>query len=223
MTGPNKTTEKTAGTQAATAGLAAVLPLEALALARLLLQPLRVEILQLLAEPLSCGELARALGCTSQRVHYHVRALETAGLVRRVAERKVRALTEGIYQAAARHFWPGPALLHSLGGNAAVQDALSRNYLLSLAAELGNDAARLALSGEAEQQNAPTLSLSASVNLPGMHRRNAFLKELQHTLRLLAEKYGVSDEEPGAEPYKLVLACYPAEAGGERDEEDVCD
>jgi DNA-binding transcriptional ArsR family regulator len=177
--------------------------------ARLLFQPLRLEILQQLAAPHSCSEVGEALGCTAQRVHYHVKALEAAGLVRRVGERKVRALTEGIYQAAARHFWPGAALLHSLGGLAGAQDALSKSYLLGLAEELGSDAARLAL-GSAAELELPTLSLSAQVALADPRRRSAFLHELQLALRHIAEKYGAGAGAAEAEEYKLVLACYPA-------------
>jgi DNA-binding transcriptional ArsR family regulator len=181
--------------------------------ARLLFQPLRLEILQQLVEPRSCGEVGAALGCTAQKVHYHIKALEAAGIVRRVGERKVRALTEGIYQAAAQHFWPGAALLHSLGGRAGAQDALSRNYLLGLAEELGSDAARLALGSAAQQAAQPTLNVSARVSLADPRRRSAFMAELQHMLERLAEKYGAAEPAAGSEVYKLLLACYPAEPG----------
>jgi len=178
--------------------------------AQLLFQPLRLELLQLLGAPQSCGELAAALGCTSQKVYYHIKALEAAGLVKRVGERKVRALTEGIYQATAQHFWPGAALLHSLGGTSAAQDALSRNYLLGLAEQLGSDAARLALGSAAEQHAHPTLSLSAQVALADPRRRSAFLHELKLAIQRLAEKYGADAATVDTEEYKLVLACYPA-------------
>lgn len=184
--------------------------LDSLEQARLLFQPLRIEILQMLGEPRSCGELAGQLGCSVQKVNYHVRALEGAGLVRRVAERRVRALTEGIYQAAARRFWPAAPLLEGLGVGSAGQDALSKNYLLALASEFGSDAARLALGSEAEAREHPTLSLSAQVALADPRRRSEFLRELKNAIQALAEKFGADGAEgsPGEE-YKLVLACYP--------------
>jgi hypothetical protein len=196
------------------AGAAISGELASAAQARLLFQPLRLEILQQLAEPRSCGEVGAALGCSAQKVHYHVKALETAGLVRRVGERKVRALTEGVYQAAAQRFWPGAALLHSLGGMAGAQDALSKSYLLGLAEELGSDAARLALGSSAEQQEQPTLSLSAQVALADPRRRSAFLHELKLALQHLAAKYGAAADAVDTEEYKLVLACYPAPPAG---------
>ena len=50
--------------------------------ARELFKPLRLEILSRLGEPHSCPELAKELGLTTQKVYYHVKVLETAGLVR---------------------------------------------------------------------------------------------------------------------------------------------
>jgi len=190
-------------------GVQADMRLDSMEQARLLFQPLRIEILQLLATAQSCGELAAQLGCSTQKVNYHVKALEGAGLVRRVGERRVRALTEGIYQASARSFWPGAPLLQGLGAGPAGQDALSKNYLLALAGEFGSDAARLALGSEAEAQEHPTLSLSAQVALADPRRRSAFLHELKLAMLRLAEKYGSGSEVSETEEYKLVLACYP--------------
>jgi biotin operon repressor len=191
--------------------LQADMRLDSLEQARLLFQPLRIEILQLLASAQSCGELAAQLGCSTQKVNYHVKALEAAGLVRRVAQRRVRALTEGIYQARARSFWPGASLLQGLGAGPGGQDALSKNYLLALAGEFGSDAARLALGSAAAAQEHPTLSLSAQVSLADPRRRSAFLSELKLALLRLAEKYGADGETDTTEEYKLVLACYPAQ------------
>jgi len=73
--------------------------------ANALLQPARLDVLRQLAEPRSCPQVAAALGLTTSRVHYHVKVLEKAGLVERVAERRVRAVVEGVYQAAARSYW----------------------------------------------------------------------------------------------------------------------
>src|SRR5690348_5900289 len=85
-------------------------------LANALLQPARLDVLRQLAEPRSCPQVAAALGLTTSRVHYHVKVLEKAGLVERVAERRVRAVVEGVYQAAARSYWLSAGLVGRLGG-----------------------------------------------------------------------------------------------------------
>lgn len=211
---------RAAGSAAATAEL----QLHSLAQARALLQPLRVELLRLLAEPRAIGELAELLSLTPQKLHYHVKALEAAGLVQVVAQRRVRALTESLYQASAQSFAPGPELLALLGGGSGARDQLSRGYLLALAEDLLADAARLAQERHAAGQRAhpggtpveqPTLSINAQVELGDPRRRSAFLAELQAALQALAEKYGAGGagaeggDAPQAELYKLVLACYP--------------
>jgi DNA-binding transcriptional ArsR family regulator len=181
--------------------------------ARTLLQPLRVELLRLLAEPRGIRELAELLGASPQKVHYHLKSLEAAGLVRKVARRKVRALTESIYQAVAASFAPSPEVLAMLGGGSRTRDSLSKSYLLALAEDLVADAAKLALSSEAEAQEHPTLSIAAHVALGDSQRRSAFLRELQGALLALSEKYGAAEDDTAAGTYKLVLACYPRQDG----------
>jgi DNA-binding transcriptional ArsR family regulator len=178
--------------------------------ARALLQPMRVELLRLLAEPHGIRELAQLLQDSPQKVHYHLKSLEAAGLVRRVATRKVRALTESIYQAVAEGYGPSPELLAMLGGGSRARDTLSKGYMLALAENLVADAARLALSLESDGAQHPTLSIAAHVELADPARRSAFLHELQGALLAIAEKYGVAEENArSAGTYKLVLACYP--------------
>src|SRR5262245_19204279 len=104
--------------------------------ARALLQPMRVELLRLLVEPHGIRELAQLLRASPQKEHYHLKSLEAAGLVRRVATRKVRALTESIYQAVAEGYAPSPELLAMLGGGSRARDTLSKGYMLALAENL---------------------------------------------------------------------------------------
>ena len=88
-----------------------VLLLNRLDQAEALLKPKRVDLLRRLAQPRSCTELGRELGEPPQKVYYHLKKLEAAGLVDRVGERRVRAVMEGIYQARARSYWLSPELV----------------------------------------------------------------------------------------------------------------
>ncbi len=65
------------------------------------LKPPRPEILSALREPDSASGLAVRLGQPRQRLSHHVRALEGAGLVRLVEERRRRGCTERMMQATA--------------------------------------------------------------------------------------------------------------------------
>src|SRR5436305_10999804 len=99
--------------------------------AEVLLRPQRIEVLRQLAEPRSCTEVAVELDQTPQRVYYHVKRLLEADLVRQVAERRVRGIHEGIYQAAGRSYWLSPGLVGRIGLRQ-TRDRLSLGYLVDL-------------------------------------------------------------------------------------------
>ena len=82
-----------------------VVDLDQIEQAEALLKPQRIGVLRQLAEPRSRTEVAVQLDQTPQRVYYHVKRLLEARLVRQVAERRVRGIHEGIYQAAGRSYW----------------------------------------------------------------------------------------------------------------------
>jgi DNA-binding transcriptional ArsR family regulator len=169
-----------------------------------LLRPLRLELLRRMAEPRSCPELGRELGESTQKINYHVRVLEQAGLVERVAERRVRGVVEGVYRASAWSYWLSPDLVGRIGGPRRARDQLSLGFLLTLAEELQADVGELA----ANDESLPSLGLSVEIELrPG--EREAFMHELQETFQDLAEKYGKRRGEDAGERFKLALACYP--------------
>src|SRR5436305_15244498 len=110
--------------------------------AEALLKPQRIEALRQLAEPRSCTEVAVELDQTPQWVYYHVKRLLEAGLVRQVAERRVRGIHEGIYQAAGRSYWLSPGLVGRIGLRQA-RDRLSLGYLVDLMEDVQADVAAL--------------------------------------------------------------------------------
>jgi DNA-binding transcriptional ArsR family regulator len=175
-----------------------------------LLKPLRIELLKRMDEPRTCPELASYFDETPQKIYYHVKALERAGLVEKMAERRVRGVVEGYYQAKARSYWLAPRLVGELGGQRLTQDQMSLHFLLSLAAEVHDDIGRLTNRAE---QKIPSLGLSAQIVLPDGNKRADFLQEVQTIFQDLAHKYGSrGDDEAaptGEQMFRLVLACYP--------------
>src|SRR5215218_8426464 len=109
-----------------------VLYIEDVDKAMALLKPIRLEILKRLDEPRTCPELADYFDETPQKVYYHVKALENARLVDKVAERRVRGVVEGHYQASARAYWLAPQLVSQIGGARGAQDQMSLRVLLDL-------------------------------------------------------------------------------------------
>ena len=176
-----------------------VLYLEQIEQAETLLKPQRVEVLRQLAEPRTCTEVAARLGQTPQRVYYHVKRLVDAGLVDQVAERKVRGIHEGIYQAGARSYWLSPRLVGRIGLRK-TQDELSLGYLLNLMEEVQADIAGL----DRTAPELPSIGVSGEIHVPP-ERRQEFLNDLQTTLQDLFTRYGGAE----GDAFKLAVACYP--------------
>ncbi|MCA9882686.1 MAG: helix-turn-helix transcriptional regulator [Anaerolineae bacterium] len=176
-----------------------------------LLKPLRLQILQRLDESRSCSELSDYFGSTPQKMYYHVKELERAGLVRKVAEKRVRGTVEGYYQAQARSYWLAPQLVSQIGSEQAASDQANLRVLLDLAAEVHDDIGHLG-NRSATGEHIPSLSLSAQITLPDKSRRAEFLAELQTVFQQLATKYGTPSEDiaiTDEQGFRLVLMCYP--------------
>jgi DNA-binding transcriptional ArsR family regulator len=174
-----------------------------------LFKPIRLEMLTMLAEPRTCGQLAEVFHTSPQKIYYHIKVLERAGLVVKVYEKRVRGIMEGYYQAAAESYWLAPELINKLGGERRVNGQMSLGYVLGLAGQVQSEVAPF-LKHEGE---VPSLGISAQVNLKHGSDRAEFLEELQNAVQKIAEKYGsLEDEEVnggGEENFRLIFACYP--------------
>jgi DNA-binding transcriptional ArsR family regulator len=184
-----------------------------LAQAKTLLKPQRVEVLKQLGRPRTCAELASHFNETPQRMNYHLKALENAGLVEKVEERPTGGRNESVYQASAVSYWMAPKLIGKIGGRRTTRDQISLKYLLALTEEVQEDVGRLGEQSGAGK-DIPSLSMSAQIYLPDGDRRAAFLTEVQETFQQLARSYGLPGDAPQAksETFRLVLACYPKAA-----------
>ncbi|MCX4474166.1 Helix-turn-helix domain protein [Micromonospora sp. MW-13] len=183
-----------------------VLYLEEMSQAETLLKPQRVEVLRQLADPGTCTEVANRLGQTPQRVYYHVKQLVAAGLAEQVAERRVRGISEGIYQAVARSYWLSPRLVGRIGGLRRARDELSLGHLLDLMEEVQADVAAL----DRAAPELPSIGVAGEIRVPA-ERRQEFLADLRTTLQDLFTRYGGAE----GDAFKLAVACYPK--GEDRD------
>jgi len=177
-----------------------------------LLKPQRLEILRRMDTPRTCPELADYFGESAQKVYYHVKALETARLVEKVEEKRVRGAVEGYYQASARSYWLAPTLVGQIGTPTQARDQMSLRVLLGLAEEVIADTGKLG-SASALGTDVPSLSLSAHIHLPDARRRAEFLTEVQAVFQQLAIKYGLPENKDPVitdeQGFRLVLLCYP--------------
>lgn len=88
----------------ATGRIPDVYHLESLKQLKALAEPLRYRMIILLKKPLTCARLARELGISRAKAHYHLKQLESAGLVRFHSEGMSHGITEKFYVVVGRMF-----------------------------------------------------------------------------------------------------------------------
>lgn len=180
--------------------------------AALLLDPLRQRLLEQLMEPASAAVLAKRMGLPRQRVNYHLRELEKAGLLEVVEERRKGNCVERIVRASARSYLISPEALGRLGSPPEEpQDGFSASYLMNLAAKAIREVALLSNVPRAAGRRLATISLGTRVRFKDATSRNAFAEELATALGRLVAKYH-HDADGEGRLFQLFLAGYPTSA-----------
>jgi len=189
---------------------AAVQVLDAPERAAALLDPSRCRILAALREPDSSAGVARTLGLPRQRVGHHVRALEAAGLLTLVGERKKRNCVERLLQATARSYVLAPQLLGQLGASAdSARDQFSSSSLLAAATRVVQEVSTLRPRAEAAGKAVPALTLQTEVRFGSARSQNAFLEELLTTFGELVTRHHRPDA-PQGRAFRISLFGHPA-------------
>jgi len=196
-------------------------PIRDAAAARVLLQhPLRARVLALgAAEARSPADMARELGESRQKVHFHVTKLADAGLLERAGTARKRNMTEQRWRATARSYVLAPELLGGVGAHALpVEDAASAATLMARAARLQHEVGIAMSEAGAAGKRLPSLSLSSELRFTSAAQRAAFTEALQDAVtRIVAEHTSPAETPDGAaakgRPYRLVLGCHPIPPG----------
>jgi DNA-binding transcriptional ArsR family regulator len=178
--------------------------------ASLLGHPLRLKVLEQLVEPDSAAGLARRLGVPRQVVNYHLRALESAGVVAFVEERRRGGLKERVMRATARSYVISPEAMGAMGPDPRrFRDRFSWSYLVAAAARVVRDLG--ILRGRADRAGKPlsTFTLETEVRFASAGDRDAFTRELSSMVAELAVKYHDEHATQGR-LFRFVLGAYPA-------------
>jgi DNA-binding transcriptional ArsR family regulator len=175
-----------------------------------MLDPARLRILSAFREPDSSASVARTLGLPRQRVGHHVRALEAAGLLTHVGDRRKRNCVERLLQATARSYVLAPQLLGELGMTAdEAHDRFSSTYLLAAATRVLQEVSALRPRAEAAGKKLPTLTLQTEVRFASARSQNAFLEELLAVFSELVTRHHKPDA-PGGRTFRISLLGHPA-------------
>jgi len=184
--------------------------------ARAALTPLRRELLERLREPNSASTLAGQLAIPRQKLAYHLRVLEEAGLIRLVEERQRRGFIERVMVACADTFVLDPALVQGAAQRAGdAQDRHASEHLVRTAAALVRDVARMREAADREGKRLLTLTVEAELTFATPADFDVFSEQLSDAITALARRYAASPHalhplRRGGRRYRLVATAHPA-------------
>lgn len=181
----------------------------------LLLDPNRRRLLEALRdEPDSAAGLARRFDEPRQRLNYHLRALEDAGLVELEEERRRGNCVERIVRVVARRFVVDPAALRGLAADPVeMSDRFSAGYLVALASRAIRELAGLVEKAEDQDRRLATAGLETRVRLATPADFESFVEDLTGAVaRVVAEHH---DEDARGRPFRVVAGTYPAPPRGD--------
>lgn len=164
-------------------------------------EPTRAAILELLAEPRSVTELAKALEVPRTRLYHHIEILVEKGLVEQVDERQAGALTERIYALTAKTFRASQRLLREGDTNDRI-DAVTTLMLDTTKSDL-----KRFLLDALEHGKETKLGVGRSIAFLTEEEAERFVSELDALVAAFDEAHA---ERPDAKPYALTWALYPS-------------
>jgi DNA-binding transcriptional ArsR family regulator len=188
------------------------------------LSPLRRRLLDNLESPDSATGLARKLGIPRQKINYHLRKLESAGLVELDKEENRRGCVERYVRMTARAFVISPAFLGGLAANPElVRDRYSSAYLVAMAGQVVRDVAVLRERAADREQRLATAALEAEISFASPADFNLFSEELAAQVLRLAARYNRGDAR-SSRRFRIFAGLHPAitkkeergEDGGEK-------
>jgi DNA-binding transcriptional ArsR family regulator len=173
------------------------------------LDPIRTRLLAELSEPGSASTLGARLGLARQKVNYHLRALERAGLIELYEERRRGNMTERVMRSTASAYVISPAALAAVAPDPGRSpDQLSAMWLVALAARLVREVGELMRGARRARRPLATFGIDAEVRFASAAERAAFAAELSQSIEDLVAKY--HDEfAAGGRRHRLVVALHP--------------
>lgn len=169
------------------------------------LAPIRRRLLELLRQPASATKLAKQTGLTRQKLNYHLRVLERAGLVELVETRQRRGCVERVLRATAAELVVDPRIL-ARGERVRSRDRYAAEHLIGAASDVVRSVSRLRAGADAAGKRLLTFTIEADVTFAQPADVHAFTDALAAAVAELAAEHG-SDQ---GQRFRLVLGGHPS-------------
>jgi DNA-binding transcriptional ArsR family regulator len=181
------------------------------------LHPVRSRLLAELADGGTASGLAAKLGLTRQKANYHVRELESHGLVELVEERRTRNTTERVMRATASSYVISPAALPTVAPDPdRAPDQLSARWLLAIAGRMVQELGVLIARSRAAGQPLASFGIDTEIAFATARDRAAFVAELSEHVDGLVAAYHAG-KASGARKHRLIVALHPSITRGEKE------
>jgi DNA-binding transcriptional ArsR family regulator len=181
---------------------------------RLALTPIRRRLIERLREPASAVALAPELGMSRQRVNYHLRALEQAGLIELVETRRRRGCVERVLAARADAYVVDPAVMGA-GAPPPAQDRFAAEHLVATAAGVVRDVARMQDAAQRKGQRLLTFTIETEVRFA----EPADLERFTTALAAAVADTVAGFNAPEGRSYRIVAGGHPAAQDSRRPHE----
>ncbi len=185
---------------------------------RVALSPMRRKLLERLRTPASATELASELTLGRQRVNYHLRTLEAAGLIELVEERQRRGCVERVLAVRAEAFVVDPSVMGPRDVSAArasAQDRFAAEHLIDSAAAIVRDVGRMQARAERQGKRLLVFTLDTDVSFATPADLERFVTALSEFVTREASKSQTSN---GGRRYRIVVGGHPAPRTGDQHE-----
>jgi DNA-binding transcriptional ArsR family regulator len=186
------------------------------------LDPDRRRLLAALAEaPDSATGLAARLGDSRQRLNYHLRALEKAGFVELLEERRKGNCVERVMRAKARHWLIDPGALAGLADEPLPPaDRFGAAYLVALAVRAIREVAGLTRKAADGRKRLATLAIDAEVRLARPADFPAFADELARAVGEVIARHH-DDDAPGGRRFRVLAGAWPGKKRESRETKEA--
>lgn len=163
--------------------------------------PLRLELLTLLCEAKTARELAQTLGVPTTRLYYHLRVLESHGLIRVVSRRIVSGIEEKTYRSLGDNWVPAPELTDA---------ALESSGVVGSLVNLVQAGLSVAMRANPEGHLGEVDSAAPVLTLTRLSFDRESLVDFQKKLYALIEEHVCPDSSApeGEDLYHLFVAAY---------------
>ncbi|MDQ8755079.1 winged helix-turn-helix domain-containing protein [Sphingosinicella sp. LHD-64] len=178
--------------------------------ARLALSPLRQRLLARLRTPASASALGDEFGMPRQKIGYHLRLLEKAGLIAEAGTRQRRGFTQKLYEARGDALIVDPMILAPTDPVATEkQDRFAAEHLVRTAAGLVREVSRMRDAAMGEGSRLLTFTVEADVAFARPSDVERFTSRLAEAVAAIAADFAPEGE---GRAYRVTIAGHPAAA-----------